>query len=407
MKKRQLFFVLACFFLIAACFSFCPKGNAENGLYFTTEEKEWLKSHPKIRVANELDWPPFDYNEIGIPKGLAIDHINLLANKIGIKIEFINGFAWNKLISLFKQRKIDILPIFYKNREREAYTLFTKSYQTAKLAIFENSSNPIPNILANLNTIKIAMETNHGSIPLVKKQFPGIKIAEVDFKDDMVKMLATKKIDATIGNPFVLYHIAKEYQINNIQLASYIKLTDKEQADTSMHIGVRNDWPIFHKILEKTMDSISPSEMTALKKKWIDVSILENPNWALAKKVLGVTLLLMLFLIWHNYQLKAAVEDKTQELINLNSELEAKVKERTKDLTELNNKLNKTIEELDKLRGIIPICSSCKSIREDSGDWSKLEAYMHKYSSAKFTHGICPECIKKLYPEMLDKDGNL
>ena len=61
-------------------------------------------------------------------------------------------------------------------------------------------------------------------------------------------------------------------------------------------------------------------------------------------------------------------------------------------------KLQKAIGEIKTLRGILPICSVCKKIRDDKGYWNQLEAYIHKNTDADFSHGICPECAKVYYP---------
>ena len=63
-------------------------------------------------------------------------------------------------------------------------------------------------------------------------------------------------------------------------------------------------------------------------------------------------------------------------------------------------------EEVKTLRGIIPICSSCKKIRDDQGIWNQIEAYISVRSEAEFSHGICPECMKKLYPEIVEENDN-
>ncbi len=57
-------------------------------------------------------------------------------------------------------------------------------------------------------------------------------------------------------------------------------------------------------------------------------------------------------------------------------------------------------EQIKTLRGLIPICAKCKKIRNDQGYWSDIEYYLGERSEAKFTHGICPECKKELYPEL-------
>ncbi|WAC08393.1 MAG: hypothetical protein OS130_04155 [Thermodesulfobacteriota bacterium] len=56
------------------------------------------------------------------------------------------------------------------------------------------------------------------------------------------------------------------------------------------------------------------------------------------------------------------------------------------------------------MSGLLPICASCKKIRDDSGYWKQIEAYIREYSDATFTHGICPECVKNLYPGLVIDD---
>lgn len=65
--------------------------------------------------------------------------------------------------------------------------------------------------------------------------------------------------------------------------------------------------------------------------------------------------------------------------------------------------LRKTLGEVKTLRGFLPICSSCKKIRSDQGSWQQLEIYIRNHSEAEFSHGICPECAKSLYPEYWDR----
>jgi PAS domain S-box-containing protein len=62
--------------------------------------------------------------------------------------------------------------------------------------------------------------------------------------------------------------------------------------------------------------------------------------------------------------------------------------------------LQKAFDEIKTLRGIVPICASCKMIRDDKGYWNHVETYVSDHTEAQFSHGICPECKKKLYPEL-------
>ncbi len=65
--------------------------------------------------------------------------------------------------------------------------------------------------------------------------------------------------------------------------------------------------------------------------------------------------------------------------------------------------LKEALAEVKTLSGLLPICASCKSIRDDQGYWQQIEAYIRDHSEAEFSHSVCPECAKKLYPELFDK----
>ena len=90
-----------------------------------------------------------------------------------------------------------------------------------------------------------------------------------------------------------------------------------------------------------------------------------------------------------------------KEDITLRKEAET---EREKIISEL----KAALAEVKTLSGLIPICASCKKIRDDHGYWQQVESYIQKHSDAKFTHGLCPDCMIKLYPDYLtDKQKGL
>ena len=62
--------------------------------------------------------------------------------------------------------------------------------------------------------------------------------------------------------------------------------------------------------------------------------------------------------------------------------------------------LKDALSRVNQLSGLLPICASCKKIRDDSGYWNQIEAYIRDHSEADFSHGICPDCANKLYPDL-------
>lgn len=76
-----------------------------------------------------------------------------------------------------------------------------------------------------------------------------------------------------------------------------------------------------------------------------------------------------------------------------------KRKQIERDKERLISQLQDALKKIKTLRGIIPICAACKKIRDDTGYWNQLEIYIRDHSEADFSHGICPDCAKALYPD--------
>jgi PAS domain-containing protein len=103
-------------------------------------------------------------------------------------------------------------------------------------------------------------------------------------------------------------------------------------------------------------------------------------------------------------ELEKRVEQRTAELRRTNDDLRNEVEERKRAEREREKvivQLQQALAQVKKLSGLLPICASCKKIRDDKGYWQQIEAYIRDHSEAEFSHGLCPECAKKLYPDFV------
>ena len=103
-------------------------------------------------------------------------------------------------------------------------------------------------------------------------------------------------------------------------------------------------------------------------------------------------------------ELEKRVERRTAELRKANKKLTLEVADRRRAEQELGKavvELQQALRQVKKLSGFLPICASCKMIRDDKGYWQQIEQYISEHSEALFSHGLCPECAKKLYPEFV------
>ena len=103
------------------------------------------------------------------------------------------------------------------------------------------------------------------------------------------------------------------------------------------------------------------------------------------------------------------IRDASNKIIGV-SAIERDITERKREEAErlkLIEELTDALAGIKTLRGLLPICASCKRIRDDRGYWEKVESYIERHSEAEFTHGICPECLHNLYPEYTAKPGGV
>lgn len=95
------------------------------------------------------------------------------------------------------------------------------------------------------------------------------------------------------------------------------------------------------------------------------------------------------------------IKDQSGEFLGVSSverDITARKREEQERL-KLIEELTDALARVKTLNGLLAICSSCKKIRDDRGNWQKLETFISEHTQAKFTHGICPECVRRLYPD--------
>jgi DNA-binding NtrC family response regulator len=106
-------------------------------------------------------------------------------------------------------------------------------------------------------------------------------------------------------------------------------------------------------------------------------------------------------------ELEVKVKERTAELIETNQALKEEITQRKlaeEQREKLITELRQALAAVKTLSGLLPICASCKKIRDDKGYWNQIEEYIRRHSKAEFSHGICPDCARKLYPDFFGKE---
>ena len=232
----------------------------------TAQEKEWLKAHPRIRVHNELDWPPFNFNEDGKPKGFSIAYMNLLAKKLGIEAEYVSGPSWAEFLDMIRGKDLDVLLNIIKTEDRSKYINFTEPYVEDPSVIIARIDNTSIRDFKDLFGKTVAIPKGFFYQELIERNFPQIKLMLLEDQVESLKAVAFGKADATVGGINIQNYLIRQNMLNNLKVVSGLS---EEIFFSRFRIGVRDDWPELATILQKAIDSVSQQEYSGLSDQWI------------------------------------------------------------------------------------------------------------------------------------------
>jgi PAS domain S-box-containing protein len=241
-----------------------------NKVDLTEEEIEWIKKHPVLKVANEMDWAPFDFAVNGKPQGYSIDYMSLISSKLGIKFEFINGYSWFELMKKFKADEIDILPVIGKNENRQKFIEFSAPYMTNPIVLVALDNDLQINNVMDLDGKRIAICKGYSYEGIFRKKYPQINIVIVSGFVEGLEAVIHGKADAFIGSQAVVnYHIRENF-MSGLRIIGNSGISKIDRSE--YYIGVKKGNIILHGLIKKALKFITENEKRELKQKWLTVS---------------------------------------------------------------------------------------------------------------------------------------
>ncbi len=238
-------------------------------LVLTEDEKTWLKQHPQITLGGGV-FPPLDFvDKTGEMVGLGIDYARQIETLLGIRFNQVSG-DWAEIQAKARRRDIDGLRLLSRNKERETYLNFTKAYNSySYVIIMRQEDTPIPT-LAQLNGRHVAVHNKEQIHIVLTRDFPNITCEPKDTNLEVLRALINKEVDQVI----ILYPSAKylieENFIPGLKVTGFLT-----EVETTLHIGIRKDWPELIPILDKAIDAIPYEKSKKLTDKWLSGKIME------------------------------------------------------------------------------------------------------------------------------------
>jgi two-component system sensor histidine kinase EvgS len=302
--------------------------SQKEGIEFTAEEKAWLKQDHTVRV-RLAEHAPYLYSKDGKPVGIAVDLINAVSERTGIKFQFAMAsppFSAD-LKDLIQHEGPDVITSLNPTPEREKVILFTKPYVSSPRFIFTRDDAEFVASMENLSGKTVAVIKNYLVHKELAKNYPDINLLFCKNNEDALRAVSFGKAFAFIGGLLSTAVMINKFGLNNLKASAPSSLPVGTVA-----MGIRSDWPELRDIINKVFDSIPESEKTAIINKWSSVRIehgirpADVLKWILV--VVGVASgILFLFVFW-NRSLTKQVKERTGEIARSNESLKAEISER-------------------------------------------------------------------------------
>lgn len=269
--------------------------HSERAAQLTFEEKNWIMQHPVIKAANEMDWAPIDFVRNGKPTGFSIDYLNLVAEKIGLEIEYVNGYSWPELLGQIEDRKIDMAQAITQTENRDTFLNFTSPYLDVPKVYFGRIGAAPIKSTSDLMGKRIGVIEQWASAEAFNKNYPEVEsISYPNIREALIG-LSTGDIDLYSDRLPIANYIMAQNLITGIEVIG-TDLFPEINGQNYLRMASRNDWPMLNTLLEKGMAAVTEEEFRAISQKWqsefyLDGSVhltSDELNWLSENRVIKV-----------------------------------------------------------------------------------------------------------------------
>lgn len=236
--------------------------HADTSTLLTSQEKQFLKYHPTIKLGTNDSWPPFSIlNNDGTVTGYDIDILNKINEATGANFVLQLG-DWSKIQEMAQQKKIDGISNIAIYEERKAWFNFSTPYISMKKRVMVKRGNPL-NIKSISDIDGKTIAVHKGNMPDTKiaKQFTNSNIIYAETVEKMIEEVIFGKADLLFGNG------STEYLLGKLGLP-YLDSVFSLDNNLDLAFAIRKDWPEAISILNKGLKSISAVEQNKLTQKW-------------------------------------------------------------------------------------------------------------------------------------------
>lgn len=246
---------------------YLPPGDGIPGANFqlTGPEQAWLMAHGPIRMGYDQAFYPLSYtNHHHQAEGYSIELFRMLRDKAGLTVHEIAG-PWSTMLSQAYRGEVDVLVAAANTPERRENLTFIGPYLSSPTVIITRNNFQQVWDLNPFAGRKLALLKDHFLLNRIHSAYPTIQLIEVPTQEDALSMVAAGAADVAIGNLNAVNRLIQSRFLGSLYIAGHVP-----DGDSELYFAVNKNEPELAAILRRTLDSVTPDDITAAKNRWLD-----------------------------------------------------------------------------------------------------------------------------------------
>lgn len=293
---------------------------APTPIKFTAQEQAYIDRAPIIKMCVDPDWVPFErINELGQHEGIAADLVQLVAHRVGLKIELLPVKNWDETLVAAKSKQCQIMSFLNQTPARDEWLIFTDPIFFDPNVIITREEHAFVANPGVLQDERIALPRGTMVEERVRRDYPNLQVIPTGSEQESIALVSERKADMTIRSLIVAAYAIKKEGLFNLKIAGQIpEYTNK------LRIGVQKDQTVLRDILDKGVKTLTPQEREAISNKHVSINVQKGVDYGLIWKIIAGASLVLLWVIYWNRKLsllnkeleRLSVTDKLTGLFN-------------------------------------------------------------------------------------------
>lgn len=329
MPTKRLSLALCCTFLSSILTGHAALAASPQNVSLSPAESAYLQKLGPIKMCVDPDWAPFErINAEGKHEGISADLVQLVAQRLGVKIELYPVRTWEESLAASKANQCHIMSFLNQTPARDAWLIFTQPIFFDQNVIITREEHPYIGDLQWMSDKTVALPRGTMVEERIRKAFPGLTVITTSSEDEAIRMVSERKADLTVRSLIVAAYAIKKQGLFNLKIAGQVP-----DFVNQLRMGVNKNNEPLRAILDKGVATITPQDRETIANRHVSVNVQTQIDTRLVWQIGLISALIILVVVLWNRKLtglnqelaRLSVTDKLTKLFNrqkLDAELE-------------------------------------------------------------------------------------